>query len=114
MVGELGNFGWFKELSQVWGEYERSGEMLGRNGEVCWGVGEVSRMWGSRLCGRCKSLYGVSVEVVEKCVGMWRSVWKDVGRAHCQISLTIKNTKPPCKFHKKNFTTKIKNWQHNI
>ena len=30
--------------------------MWGRNGEVCWGVGEVSGMWG-----RFGRVYGVSV-----------------------------------------------------
>ena len=32
---------------QVWGKYGRSENMWGRNGEVCWGVGEVSGMWGN-------------------------------------------------------------------
>ena len=47
MVGELGNFWWVKELDQIWGKYGKNGKMWGKNGKVCWGVGEMSGMWGS-------------------------------------------------------------------
>ena len=75
MVGELGNFRFFKDqLGQVWGNMEEMrnvgeewGSVLGY-GE---GVGDVGRS--GRRCGR---VYGVSVEVV----GKWGKECWDVGR----------------------------------
>ena len=77
MVGELRNFWQLGKLGQVWGKYER-------NGEVCWDVGGKGRCenmrWGS--------LFGVWGEVWELCwgsrnvgeVGMQGNVGKSVGK----------------------------------
>ena len=49
-------------------------------GKCAGGMGKCVGVWGSRLWGRCERVYEVSVEVVKKCVGMWRGVEKCVGR----------------------------------
>ena len=65
MVGKWENFLWLGMLGEVWGKYERSGEMCwgvgggkGRRGKMCWGCGSVLG------CGEC----GMGSRCVEVCL----------------------------------------------